>query len=144
MKRALVLLVSLGLLCLASGAADAGSSKRLERTVVGSYGPYPAPVTGCSSATGSFACLIVKTRPKETFFSAKVTDAHGQPVFVQVQRSGSSDVFFCGQTSRPLPVRPGSTLSFHLGLNNWLVTADCPTNRLKTTGTIRVTLSNRR
>jgi hypothetical protein len=143
-KRILVVVVSLGLLAGSVATADAGRSKRVERVVEGSYGPYPAPVTGCNSLLGSFACLKVETRQREKFFTAKVTDAHGQPVFVEVQREGRKDVIFCGETTRPVRVNPGSELSFHIGLNNWLVTLDCPASRVKTTGTIRVVLSNRR
>lgn len=144
MKRVVVMLASLGLLATSFTTAEAGSSRRVERTVEGSYGAYPAPVTGCNSALGPFACLIVKTRPTEAFFTAKVTDTHGQPVFVEVHGTGGPDVIFCGETTRSIPIEPGSTLSFHIGLNNWMVTADCPANRVKTTGKIRVTLSNRR
>ncbi len=138
------MLVTLGLLATSFTTAEAGSSRRVSRTVVGSYGAYPAPVTGCNSPLGPFACLIVQTRPTEAFFTAKVTDMHGRPVFVQVQSNSGQDVIFCGETPRPIPIQPGSELSFHIGLNNWLVTADCPANRVKTTGKIRVTLSNTR
>jgi hypothetical protein len=144
-KRIFVVLLGLGLIAGSVATSEAaGTSRSVERTVVGSYGPYPAPVTGCNSPTGSFACLTVKSRRTEAFFTAKVTDAHGQPVFVEVQRDGRQDVFFCGETTRPIAIDPGSRLHFHVGLNNWLVTLDCPANRVKTTGTISVTLSNRR
>ena len=144
MKRILVMMVSLGLLAVSLGTAEAGSSKRVERTVQGSYGAYPAPVTGCNSALGPFACLIVRTRPTEAFFTASVADTHGQPVYVEVLSGGAVLAAFCGKTTRPIAITPGSTLEFDIGLGRWPSAAPCPTHRIKTTGKIRVTLSNRR
>lgn len=124
------------------GTAEAKKPSRTERTTQGSYGPYPAPVTGCNSALGTYACLIVKSRWTEHFFTAKVTDAHGQPVFVEVRSLGGVVTRFCGQTPRPVEIRPSADLEFHVGLNNWGISKDCPANRVKTTGTISVSLSN--
>lgn len=143
MKRIHVLLVSVSLAAGSMATAEA-SSKRVERTVESRYGAYPAPVTGCNAPLGSFACLIVKTRPHEAFFTAEVTDAHGQPVFVEMLSDDGRSAVFCGETTKPIPVSPGTELSFHIGMSNWGVTTDCPANRVKTTGTIRVTLTNRR
>lgn len=143
MKRILVLLVTLGLLLISLGTAEAGSTKRVERTVEGSYGAYPAPVTGCNSALGPFACLIVQTRPTEAFFTANVTDTHGQPVYVEVFSRGGLLATFCGKTTRPIAFTPGYSLEFDIGLAR-LMTAGCPAHRIKTTGTIKVTLSNLR
>lgn len=126
------------------GTAEAKKPSRTERTTHASYGPYPAPVTGCNSALGSFACAIVHTRATEHYFTAKVTDVHGQPVFVEVTSGGGVVTRFCGETPRPVPISAGSDVEFHVGLNNWLLSADCPANRVKTTGTISVTLSNMR
>lgn len=143
MKRALVLLVSLGLFAISLGTAEAGSNKRVDRTVQGSYSAYPAPVTGCNSPLGSFACLIVTTRSTEAFFTANVTDTHGQPVYVDVVSRGGILASFCGKTTQPIAFVPGATLEFDIGLGRW-PSASCPASRLKTTGTIRVTLSNLR
>jgi hypothetical protein len=143
-KRILVMVVSLGLLVVSLGTAEAAKPTRTERTVQGSYGPYPAPVTGCNSPLGPFACLIVHTRPTERFFTAEVTDTHGQPVYVEVSHTGRAPVSFCGKTTRPIEIEPGSSLEFDIGLNRWGITPDCPAHRIKTTGTIRVTLSNLR
>lgn len=145
MKRIVVVLMSLGLLAGALGTAEAGN-KRVERTVQGSYQPYPTPITGCNSLTGPWACLIVKTRPTEAFFSATVADASGQPVLVNVHSQDEWLTSFCGQTSRPIAIRPGSTLSFDIGQGRAPFSTDlrCPQHVLKTTGTIKVTLSNRR
>lgn len=142
MKRFLVMFTVVGVVASSLATAEAKKPTRSERTVVGHYGPYPAPVTGCNSALGSFACLVVHTRPTEWFFTAKVTDAHGLPVFVEVQDDAGRHAYFCGQTTRPIAINPKSTLSFHIGLDNWGLSGNCPANRIKTTGTIRVTLSN--
>lgn len=86
MKRTLVTLLGLALVVGSVATADA-KAKRVERTVSGTYGPYPAPVTGCSEPLGGWACLVVETRSTERFFTATITDAHGQPVFVEVRHT---------------------------------------------------------
>jgi len=144
-KRILIMLVSLGLLVASLGTAEAGKSRRVERTVQGSYGAYPTPVTGCNSALGSWACLIVKTRPTEAFLTAEVADTHGQPVLVNVYSQGGHLASFCGKTSRPIAITPGSTLEFDIGQGRAPFTPlPCPERIIKTTGTITVTLANQR
>lgn len=147
MKRSMVLVMVLGLVIGSVATAEAKRQKlppRVERTVEGSYGPYPAPITGCNSVFTPWACLVVDTRRTEAFFTAKVVDAHGQPVFVEVMSSDGRRETFCGETKHPIAFDPGSSLSFHLALENWpgSVGPVCPANRIKTTGTISVTLSN--
>lgn len=124
------------------GTADAKKPTRTERTTQGTYGAYPAPVTGCNEPLGTFACVIVKARSSEQYFTAKLTDLHGQPVFVEVRSGGRRVTTFCGATPEPVAISPGKSLEFHVGLNNWLISTDCPAHRVKTTGTISVTLSN--
>jgi hypothetical protein len=121
------------------------SRSRTERTVEGEYGPFPAPVTGCNGVLDPFACLIVQTRSSESYFTAKVTDVHGQPVFVQVKSGGSQTIAtFCGETEHPIPFNRGASLEFMLVLPKWPgeMHLDCPASRVKTTGTISVTLTN--
>ena len=144
MKRFLILFMILGLIAGSVATAEAKKgqkSTRTERTVGGSYGPYPAPVTGCNSPLGKWACMNIQTRATERFFTAKVTDAHGLPVFVEVY-GGGVVARFCGETREPVSFPAGSELQFHIGLNNWLVSPDCPAHRVKSTGTISVTLSS--
>jgi hypothetical protein len=142
MKRTVILFVIMGMLTGSIASAEAKNRpRRVERTVVGSYGPYPAPVTGCNSALGPFACLILDSHSKESFFTAKVTDAHGQPVSVEVSGDYGFSATFCGETARPVRFPAGSTLEFDLGAR-WFTSLHCPANRIKTTGTISVTLSN--
>ena len=149
MKRVLISFLILGLLT--GSVATAGAKKktkptRVERTVEGTYGALPSPVIGCNDPFGPWACLVVKTRGTERFVTAKVTDTHGQPVFVQVIANGGRELgVFCGETSKPIAFKPGSTLEFHLASTKWPgdnAYLDCPANRLKTTGMISATLSN--
>ncbi len=153
LRRFLVLFMVFGLMAGAVATAEAKKRPkpkpkpapvRIERTVEGSYGPYPAPVTGCNEALGSFDCLTIRTLPTEAFFTAKVTDAHGQPVFVEVEYPGGHDLAtFCGRTNKPIRFTPGTELSFYVGLAMRVgVQTDCPAHSIKTTGTIIVTLSN--
>ena len=152
MKRFSIIIMVLGLI--AGSVSTAGArqgAKRVERTVEGNYGAVPEPFTGCNGDRGSFACVIVDARRREAVFSATVTDAHGQPVFVQVVTEGGGRVgTFCGETSEPLYFDPGSRLEFliepapHFFSNwglGWVGPLDCP-YRMKTSGSISVTLSN--
>src|SRR5688572_27216627 len=87
MKRFLILYMVLGLLAGSVATADAKRTRkptRVERTIEENYGPYPAPVTGCNEPLGGWACVVVPTGTNESFFTAKVMDAHGLPVFVEV------------------------------------------------------------
>lgn len=145
-QRSVVMLMSLGLLAGAVGTAEAGKHRRVERTIQGSYQAYPTPVTGCNSATGPWACLIVRTRPTEAFFSASIADTHGQPVLVTVYSQESHLMSFCGRTTRPIAIQPGVTLSFDVGQGRapFIPMPPCPQHLIKTTGTIKVTLSNQR
>ena len=145
MKRFLIMFMVLGLIAGSVATAEAAKKTkkpvRVERTVEGSYGPYPT-VAGCNEPLGTFACMTLPTRTSETFLTAKVTDVHGQPVFVEVRSDGHPVAIFCGETREPISFSPGSTLTFYVGTNLWLISADCPANRVKTIGTISVTLSN--
>ena len=151
MKRFLILFMVLGLIVGSVATAGAQGKKRptrLERTVVGSYGPYPAPVTGCNGVLDTFACLIVETHPTEAFFTAKVTDTHGQPVPVAVAGSFPGGRFveaFCGETTEPIRFSPGAQLEFYVAEPHWRLTdpaLDCQALAVKSIGTISVTLSN--
>ena len=149
MKRFLILFMILGLVAGSVATAEAKGKKRparAERTVEGTYGIYPASITGCNEPLGKYYCLAVETRSDESFFTAKVTDAHGQPVLVRVGIGGGEVATFCGETTEPIRFYSGTDLYFHVADPLWLVfngSLDCPTNRIKTTGTISVTLSNR-
>ena len=155
MKRLLIVFMVLGLV--AGSVSTAGATKkkpkRVERTVEGGYGTVPDPLTGCDGrlGSGSFGCVVVDARPSERFFTAKVMDAHGQPVLVRVVTATGRKVgTFCGETAQPVSFEGGSRLEFlfeptpdlwsHWGAE-WLGPLTCP-YRLKTSGSISVTFSN--
>lgn len=153
MKRISILFMVLGLVAGSVATAEAAKKTkqptRVERTVEESYGPFPAPVTGCNDLGGPFACAVIPTRTTEAFFTAKVTDAHGLPVFVEVSAASGNGAYnvarFCGETTEPIRFHPGSDLFFYVGLPVWpsvQAAAACPANKIKTTGTISVTLSH--
>ena len=153
MKRFLILFLILGLFAGSVATAEAKRKKaaRVERTVEEKYGALPEAATGCNADRGSLACIVVDARSTEAFFTAKVTDAHGQPVFVQVVAVGGGRVgTFCGETTRPVSFQAGSQLEFLIEPmpyffsnwgTGWLGPLDCP-YRIHTSGAISVTLSN--
>lgn len=147
-RKFLVLSMVLGLVAGSVTTAEAAQKSRgparVERTVEGPYGPLPAPVTGCTTPLGPWACMIVPTRWNERFFTAKVMDLHGQPVFVRAYSGNQPIGTFCGETTEPIRIQPGATLSLFLVLpwTPWELDLECPANRVKSTGTIVVTLSN--
>lgn len=143
MKRFLLVFLVLGIGVGSLTTVDAaGKPARAQRTVTGSYGPFPAPVTGCNSPLGTFACMIVHARPTERLFVAEVKDAHGLPVYVDVYSGHERVGEFCGTTRKPVAFPAGGDLRFHVGLPLWGIQLACPQHSVKSTGTIRVTLSN--
>ena len=146
MRRILIMFMAMAMamtLC-AVATAEATEPERSERTVEGRYGPNPSPVTGCNEVLGTWACMIVSTRPAERFFSAKVTDTHGLPVYFSVFSPGSGfRAGFCGETKTPVPFPEGHTLEIEVGVSRWVAQVACPASSVKTAGTIRVTLSDR-
>ena len=156
MKRFVVVFLIVGLLAGSVATAEAKRKKakkkasRVERTVEGHYGPLPEPLTGCNADTNSLACMVVDAHPTEAFFTAKVTDAHDQPVFVQVLDGHRPIGIFCGETTRPVSFAAGSSLEFRIEPTpyfftnwgeEWLGPLDC-LYRIQTSGSISVTLSN--
>ncbi len=153
MKRFCILVMITGLVggSVATAVAKKPERKRVERTVTGGYqGPFVAQVTGCEMPGIQWGCLSIVTQGEEEFFTAKVSDAHGLPVQVDVlaHREGSHPDSneevgsFCGETTKPISFPRGADLWFVVGLG-WIddyVHPDCPA--YPSTGTIRVTLSN--
>lgn len=154
MKRFLILFTVLGLVGGLVATAEAKKSrKRVERIVEGTYDtqfvPFSSLVTQTCANTDAKGCVVINARPKEEYFTAKVTDAHGQPVLVTVAGSGplpGGRVYgsFCGETEEPIRFDPSDELRFIPGYwDPYLPTpwASCPPG-FGTTGTISVTLSN--
>lgn len=150
MKRSLILFAVVGLVNGSVVTAEANSAPdRVERTVEGTYQhPYVPFTGGCPQSGG---CVPIGTHHTESLFTAKVTDASGLPVSVQVwaETDGdpSEDVLFgtfCGVTTSPINFPPGTELHFWIGFvypsNEGL--SSCPGGQVATTGKVSVTLSN--
>jgi hypothetical protein len=158
MKRFLILFMVFGLMAGSVMTAEAKrTSVRVERTVEGSYDtqfvPFSGLVTHSCAQDGAIGCVIIQTRAREGFFTARVTDAHGQPVLVKVSGrdpNGEPDVWFlygsfCGETEQPISFERGYELAFDVGYF-WPTSlptslASCPP-MFGTTGTVSITLSN--
>jgi hypothetical protein len=160
MKQFLILFTVLGLFAGSVATAEAATKKkriRVERTVEGSYDtqwvPFSGLVTGRSCAqSGAVGCLPIQTRARESHLTAKVSDAHGQPVLVTVSSwkatgTGSGEWVvhgaFCGETKEPMSFPAGVELVFTIGIfwyMDWPALSCHP--MFGTTGTISVTLSN--
>lgn len=153
MKRFLVLFMVLGLVAGSVATAEANRRpKRVQRTVEARYiGPWmPFGLRECEAPSGGIGgCATVETRASEAFLSAKVTDAHGQPVFVEVITWSPDSIHpiylgdFCGETDAPISVAPGTVVDFWIGPHVWHPDAigTCA-GTMATTGTVSVTLSN--
>ena len=148
MRRLLISFMILGLMAgsLATAHATKDPPGRV-RTVEGSYdAPFVYFVSTCSQS-GGMGCVSIATGPRETRLTAKVTDAHGQPVSVHVQANTQNDVLgdeitfgtFCGHTTEPISFRAGVELEFYVGVPD----ADCLPG-IATTGTLSVSLSQPR
>lgn len=153
MKRFLIVFLIAGLFAGSVATAEAKKSqrKRVERTFAGTYAtPFVPANAGCSRTDGR-GCVTVYTRSTESFFTARITDTHGLPVFVQVWEDtdgwGNEDVLhgtFCGETTEPISFPPGTELHFWVGFtySYGAPYGSCPGGLIATTGTVTVTLSN--
>ena len=150
MKRFLILFMILGLIAGSAAEAKQAGRKRIERTVEGTYNGTWLPFGNrvCASTSG-VGCMTVTTGANESYLSAKVTDAHGQPVFVTVFEQNTDARYdevppyygsFCGETTRPMKIRPGRTYELWVGYWNLSLPSCVP--GMATTGTVSVTLSN--
>ena len=164
-KRFLVLFMVLGLMAGAVATAEAKKKPKpkpkpepapVERTVEASYyGPQLAYEYRSCAASGEAGCVTLTTRANEKSLTAKAMDAHGQPVSVWVvdasearyDLDGPRAVYgiFCGETTEPIQVAPGTKLELWIGGEWWprwwgIPDPDCAP-AIGTTGTIRVTLS---
>lgn len=154
MKRFLILLMALGLIAGSVATAEAKKgqkSTRSERTVEGSYATQFVPFSVYCYQHAGVGCVAIETRKDEAFLTAKVIDAHGQPVLVQVwgwvdgPRPQSHYGNFCGETDEPIAFDRGADVYLIVGGQTHY---DLPTQGgscspgFGTTGTVSVTLSN--
>lgn len=150
MKRAISVLVMVGLLVGSVAiAADAKRKpKKVSREAQGSY-QAPATVVGNCTQTDGIGCMTFATGPKESYVTAKATDAHGQPVLINVAADLDGDSSsetdygtFCGETTEAIKIEPGAEVIFWVApLTAAPGLADCHPG-LATQGTLDVVFSN--
>jgi hypothetical protein len=156
MKRSVVLLLVLGLLFGSLvGAADAKKKKKkkppapvkVTREVQGSYAA-PAGAVGLCSQDDAIGCVVMTSGVEESYLTAKVTDAHGQPVAVAVKSDLDGDNAsetlwgtFCGETTEPIQIQPGAEIIFWIGITPDTADDGCSPGE-GTQGTVDVVFSN--
>lgn len=153
MRKIITVAVSAALVLGVFGApvAEAGKKKkRVERQAQGSY-MAPATIVGSCTQTDGIGCMGITNGVKETYVSAKVTDANGQPVYVTIQADLDGDMrsetvygAFCGETDEPIKVDGGVELIFWVSpigsIPDRAITGCVPGQG--TEGTLDVTFSN--
>lgn len=144
MKPCLVMFVALGLLVGSVSAAHAEQSTDLtHRTVEASY--YGSQLLGDCAPFVEVGCATIETFADESSLTAKVTDAHGQPIMVRVFDESKGTLYgtFCGETTEPVYFTPGAKLELWVGdgwwPRWWVIPLGC--YGYPTTGTVSVTLT---
>ena len=149
MKRALSVAVMLGLLVGSFAMpAEAKKKKKVTRKAQGTYSA-PATVVGNCTQTDGIGCMTIATGPKESYLTAKATDAHGQPVLINVAADLDGDSSsetdygtFCGETTEPIKIDPGASIIFWVSpLTSAPDLAGCQPG-FATQGMLDVTFSN--
>ena len=152
MKKLLSLTVLAGLL-VSSVALPAVAGRKPRKVTRAAQGTYQAPATvvGNCTQTDGIGCMTIATGPKESYVSGKVTDAHGQPVLINVSADLDGDTTtetdygsFCGETTEPIKFDKGVALIFWVGpvvSTPARVTGGCVPGQ-GTQGTLDVTFSN--
>ena len=122
--------------------------KRIERTVEGTYQLPPLVIAGTCASADAIGCVVFANGVGEEYLTAKVEDAHGQPVAVSVSANtdgniGDDETYgaFCGETTEPIVVPAGMELHFWVGAATDVGTGGCIPGAA-TTGTVTVTFSN--
>jgi hypothetical protein len=154
MKKILVLFMILGLVIGSVTTAEAGKKKkkkkkpkRVEREAQGTYQAPATAVGNCTQQDG-VGCMTIQAGPKEKFLTAAVTDAHGQPVVINVTADTDGDMFtdanygtFCGETEEPIEIGPGEAIIFWVGRAPDAIATACAPG-IGTQGTLDVVFSN--
>jgi hypothetical protein len=148
MRRSIVVMMVIGLLAGMVAAAPAEAKKRkVTRKAQGTY-QAPATVVGNCTQTDGIGCMTIPAGPKERYITATVTDAHGQPVVIEVTADLDGDIqtetsygSFCGTTEDPIKIEPGVSLVFWVGRADNAAAEACLPG-VATSGTLDVTFSN--
>ena len=151
MKRALVLMMILGLIVGSIATAEAGKKKKRVERVAESV--YDAPAIGTATAGGvcphaTNSCALIATGAQDRFVRVDVEDATGTPVAFSLGQDTDPDALgteviygdFCGTTGdEPIALEaPGlEILTFVWAWGD----VACPTG-IATTGTVIATFSN--
>lgn len=152
MRKTIAVILTAGLIggVLAAAPAEAKKKKpkKTTRTAEGNYLTPALIVVGGCSDVDAVGCVQLSTTTTESYVTAEVVDAHGQPVFVSIQADTNGDaqddaVFgnFCGKTSAPISVAPGTALHFWVGITADPAAAACNPGAA-TQGTLTATFSN--
>ena len=151
MRKSVVTLLVLGLLFGSLvGAADAKKKKKVTKVTREVQGTYQAPAgaAGLCGQTDAVGCVAIVSGATEKYVTAKVTDAHGQPVAVAVKAdlddNGSTETLygtFCGETTEPIAIQPGAEIIFWVGITPDTATIGCAPGEA-TTGTVDTVFSN--
>jgi hypothetical protein len=154
MKKSIVALLVLGLIFGSLvGSAEAKKKKKTKapvkvtREVQGTY-VAPGGAAGNCTQTDGVGCMTIPSGAGEQYLSAKVTDAHGQPVAVAIKAdldgNGSTETLygtFCGETAEPIQIQEGVEIIFWVGITPDTAPIGCAPGEA-TNGTLDVTYSN--
>jgi hypothetical protein len=153
MKRSLVLLLVLGLVAgMMAGPVEAKKKKKkkvikITREAQGTY-LAPASAAGNCTQTDGVGCMTIASGATENYLTAKITDAHGQPVAVAIKADLNGDAqsetlygTFCGETAEPIKIDPGAEIIFWIGITPDTAAMGCAPGEA-TQGTLDVTFSN--
>lgn len=151
MKRLIALGLVMGLMFGAVTTAEAGKRKKKPvKTTREAQGTYAAPATivGNCTQTDGVGCMTIPAGPGEVFLTATATDAHGQPVSIQVSADLDGDAqtettygSFCGETTEPIAIDAGASVIFWVGRADVAVLDGCAPG-IATQGTLDVVFSN--
>ena len=150
MKRAIAAAMVLGMLVATVSTAEAGKKKKkpakVTREAQATYTSTVVVAAGNCTQTDAINCPRIASGSNESYITAKVTDATGQPVPVAVKADKDGDRstetlygVFCGETAEPIQIDPGVEVTFWIGKSPDTAALPCGA---ASQGTVDVTFSN--